>query len=164
TRMPRVLRKRFAELGRQPFRPEAANLAELPSFRELLPLLTQEQFDRLCADHYLGMKPPDWTAAQKTLYPQLVQELVDANYRRDPQGTHEVMARYKSPADYPNQHMEAHPGPGAPLHHRGGRQRPLAAGAARSGRDCRGCRGAGRHREAGTGAPTPRSGRRVRLA
>jgi len=101
-----VLRKRFVELGREPFRPEAAGFAELPSFRRLLPLLTQAQFDRLCADRYIRLRPADWTAAQKELYPQLVQELIDANDRRDPKGTQEALARYKFIADYPDPRME----------------------------------------------------------
>jgi hypothetical protein len=105
-RLPQVLRKRFAELGREPFRAESAGLAELPSFRKLLPLLTRDQFDRLCADRYLGLQPSDWTGAQKALYPQLVQELIGASQRRFPKQKEEALARYKTIADYPFPLME----------------------------------------------------------
>jgi hypothetical protein len=105
-RMPELLRKRFAELGREPLPPQSGEMVVIPSMRKLLPLLTPDQFARLCADHYVSLQPADWTAAQKSLWRQMVQELVDDYARREPERTRQVMARYRSPEEYENPHME----------------------------------------------------------
>jgi hypothetical protein len=106
-RMPRVLRERFGALGREPLRPGITGMPEqLPSMRKLLPLLTAEQFAQLCEQRYLDLPPPEWTAAQKALWRQLMPELVADYERREPERTGEVMAQYRSPDDYPNPRME----------------------------------------------------------
>jgi hypothetical protein len=83
-RMPKVLRERFAALGREPFRPEVASRAELPTMRQLLPTLTDAQLAQLCRDRHLELFPADCTPAQKALFQPLLDELFAADLRRQP--------------------------------------------------------------------------------
>ena len=69
--MPKLLRDRFASIGREPFRPDSAAFLELPSMRKLLPTLTDDQLNCLCAERCLILHPSDCTAPQKELLAHL---------------------------------------------------------------------------------------------
>src|SRR5262245_58367030 len=70
-RLARLLRDRFAALGREPFQPEAANEYELPSMRKLLSTLSDEQLTRLCEERSFSVTLSECTPAERVLLLQL---------------------------------------------------------------------------------------------